>query len=141
MINKEYFLERLRAGEEMSDIGQSIADMMNEAQEAYDAEVRAKAVAEAKAKEEKAQRKTDIMSTISSLLSDYIRMEYPDFAVDEDYNEAEVASLVSSVDGILKMLTAFNSIVPPVDKDTIKIKKTTPSDDEIIKNFIRDLRF
>ena len=140
MINKEYFLERLRAGEEMSDIGQSIADLMNEAQEAYDAEVRAKAVAEAKAKEEKAQRKTVIMSTITSLLNDYIRMEYPDLAEDDGCDEAEVASLVSSIDGILKMLTAFGNLAP-VDKDTIKIKKTTPSDDEIIKNFIRDLRF
>ena len=140
MINKEYFLERLRAGEEMSDIGQSIADMMNEAQEAYDAEVRAKAVADAKAKEEKAQRKMDIMSTITSLLNDYIRMECPDLVDDEGCDEAEVASLVSSVDSIFKMLTAFNNIVP-VDKDTIKMKKTTPSDDEIIKNFIKDLRF
>ena len=141
MINKEYFLERLRAGEEMGDIGQSIADMMNEAQEAYDAEVRAKAVAEAKAKEEKAQRKMDIMSTITTLLNDYIRMECPDLIEDEGCSEAEVASLVSSVDSIFKMLTAFNDLVPPADKDTIKIKKTTPSDDEIIKNFIRDLRF
>ena len=140
MINKEYFLERLRAGEEMSDIGQSIADLMNEAQEAYDAEVRAKAVAEAKAKEEKAQRKMDIMSTITTLLNDYIRMECPDLIEDEGCSEAEVASLVSSVDSIFKMLTAFNDLVP-ADKDTIKIKKTTPSDDEIIKNFIRDLRF
>ena len=140
MINKEYFLERLRAGEELSDIGNEIAEFMNEAQEAYDAEVRAKAVAEAKAKEEKAQRKTDIMSTITSLLNDYIRMECPDLAEDDGCNEAEVASLVSSIDGILKMLTAFGNFAP-VDKDTIKIKKTTPSDDEIIKNFIRDLRF
>jgi hypothetical protein len=140
MINKEYFLERLRAGEELSDIGNEIAEFMNEAQEAYDTEVRAKAVADAKAKEEKAQRKMDIMSTISSLLNEYIRMECPGLIEDEDCSEAETASLMASTDSILKMLTSFNDIFP-VDKDTIKMKKTTPSDDEIIKNFIRDLRF
>ena len=38
MIDKNYFLERMNAGESLDDIGKSVADMMNEAKAEYDAQ-------------------------------------------------------------------------------------------------------
>ena len=38
MFDKNYFLERMNAGESLDDIGKSVADMMNEAKAEYDAQ-------------------------------------------------------------------------------------------------------
>ena len=61
MLNKDFFLNKLRAGESIDDLGTTIAALMNDAIEAYEAE---KALA-AKANN---ARKSEIVVEITDLL-------------------------------------------------------------------------
>ena len=71
MLNKDFFLNKLRSGESIDDIGTTIAALMNEAMDAYEAE---KAIA---AKKNDA-RKREIVVGITELLKEFAVLEGAD---------------------------------------------------------------
>ena len=146
-MDMNYFLKRLQAGEDMSDIGNEIAELMNEAQAAYDAEEKAKAealvkaAAERRAQEEaaakaKAQKK-ELARQICDLIGQYGAMECPGlegvFAVSEEDIDAFVKSM-TDVFGMFKNLYAINdNLLANAKNMQVKIEKT---DDDILRDYI-----
>lgn len=139
-MDMNYFLKRLQAGEDMSDIGNEIADLMNEAQAAYDDEVRAKEAALAKELAEKkaAQaHKKELARQICDLIGQYGALECPGlegvFAVSEEDVDAFVKSM-TDVFGMFKNLYAINdNLLANAKNMQVKIEKT---DDDILRDYI-----
>ena len=147
-MDMNYFLKRLQAGEDMSDIGNEIADLMNEAQAAYEAEEKAKAAALAKAlaekkaqDEAKAERKAALLRTLVDTIAEYGVLECPDladmFVADEEDMKA-LADSMTSIFAVIKMLGAA-----PADMKTATPARpvvTVRSDDDILKDFVKNFR-
>ena len=91
MLSEKDILTRLRNGESMDAIGQSIADVLNAAQNTYNAEVMA--AKEAEAANTLATQKRELAKKFISLMQDYgdlvcygsrdIMFKYNDEALDE----------------------------------------------------------
>ena len=139
-MDMNYFLKRLQAGEDMSDIGNEIAELMNEAQAAYDDEVRAKEEALAKelaAKKAKEAEKKELARQICDLIGQYGAMECPGlegvFAVSEEDIDAFVKSM-TDVFGMFKNLYAINdNLLANAKNMQVKIEK---SDDDVLRDYI-----
>lgn len=150
-MDMNYFLKRLQAGEDMCDIGNEIAELMNEAQVAYEAEEKAKAAALAKAlAEKKAQdeaaakakaQKTELAKQICDLIAQYGALECPEFAdmfvADEDDFKA-LADSMTSIFSIMKMFGAAPAEVKTANPARPVV--TVRSDDDILKDFIKNFR-
>ena len=139
-MDMNYFLKRLQAGEDMCDIGNEIAELMNEAQAAYDDEVRAKEEALAKelaAKRAKEAEKKELARQICDLIGQYGAMECPGlegvFAVSEEDIDAFVKSM-TDVFGMFKNLYAINdNLLANAKNMQVKIEK---SDDDVLRDYI-----
>lgn len=149
-MDMNYFLKRLQAGEDMSDIGNEIAELMNEAQAAYEAEEKAKAAALAKALAEKKandeaaakakdEKRVALMKVLTDTLVEYGALECPEladlFVVDED----DIKALVDSMTGIFSMIKMFGAA--PVDTKSAKPARpvvTVRSDDDVLNDFIKN---
>lgn len=139
-MDMNYFLKRLQAGEDMCDIGNEIAELMNEAQAAYDDEVRAKEEALAKelaAKKAKEAEKKELARQICDLIGQYGAMECPGlegvFAVSEEDIDAFVKSM-TDVFGMFKNLYAINdNLLANAKNMQVKIEK---SDDDVLRDYI-----
>lgn len=134
MFDKNYFLTRMRNGESIDQIGQSIADMMNEAVDAYEAELDAQKNAEARRK---------LVRCMVNDINELAKLDgCEDLAVSLTDEEAD--DLVTSFTDMFKLLTAIKETVDPLIKTTsntqkqIKPAKAT-NDDAILANFLRDL--
>lgn len=149
-MDMNYFLKRLQAGEDMSDIGNEIAGLMNEAQAAYEAEEKAKAAALAKAlAEKKAQdevaakakdeKKAALLKTIVDAISEYGVLECPDLADMFIVNEEDVKSLANYMTSLFSMIKMFE--VAPADMKDAKPARPVVrvrSDDDILSDFIKN---
>ena len=141
-MDMNYFLKRLQAGEDMSDIGNEIAELMNEAQAAYDDEVRAKEAALAKelAEKEAAQaKKTELAKQICDLIAQYGAMECPEFADMFVADEDDFKALADSMTSIFSMMKMFGA-APVATKN---VKSAHPvvkvrSDDDILNDFVKN---
>ncbi len=149
-MDMNYFLKRLQAGEDMGDIGNEIAELMNEAQAAYEAEEKAKAaalakaLAEKKAKDEAAakakdEKKAALLKTIVNAISEYGTLECPDLADMFIVNEEDVQSLANYMTSLFTMIKMFET-APVNVKDA---KPAHPvvrvrSDDDILNDFIKN---
>lgn len=149
-MDMNYFLKRLQAGEDMSDIGEELAELMNEAQAAYDAEERAKrealakALAEKKAQDEaaekaKAEKKAALLRTLVDAIAEYGALECPEladlFVADED----DIKALADSMTSIFTMIKMFGAA--PVDMKSAKPARpvvTVRSDDDILNDFVKN---
>ena len=141
-MDMNYFLKRLQAGEDMCDIGNEIAELMNQAQSAYDDEVRAKEEALAKelaAKKAKEAEKKELAKQICDLIGQYGAMECPGlesvFAVSEEDIDAFVKSM-TDVFGMFKNLYAINdNLLANAKNIKVKVDKT---DDDILNDFVKN---
>ncbi len=149
-MDMNYFLKRLQAGEDMSDIGNEIAELMNEAQAAYEAEEKAKAAALAKALAEKkakdeaaakanAEKKAALLKTIVDAISEYGALECPELADMFVADEDDMKALADSITSLFTMIKMFG-VVPAGIKD---VKPAHPvvrvrSDDDILNDFIKN---
>ena len=146
MITTNDILARLRNGESMDTIGQSIADVLNEAQEAYIAEqaVKVKEAEEAAL----AQAKRNLACGLIDLIKEYGDLVAPDAAdMLDDVDDEDIDAMVETLDQMFNMMTAMvqlkhdlekaqtTSRIVPVKKAT----KTPKSDDEVLANFIKSL--
>jgi hypothetical protein len=140
VYDKNYFLDQLRNGAKIEDIGQALADAMNEAQEAHMAEQ----VAAAKAAEE-AQNKAAIEATkremamdMIDIIKDYGMMVAPDaVGVMDEIDDEDIDMMVNTLDEMFHMLAALANLKHTVAKAPVGNSKS--SDDTILANFIASL--
>jgi predicted component of type VI protein secretion system len=127
MFTKDYFLTQLRNGQSIDTIGQSIADAMNEAVEAYEAEQAAISMVD---------KKRDIALDMIDLLREYGTMVMGEEACDfmDDITDEDLDSLVESMDQLFNMMKALTELKAKLDKAPV-----SSSDDDILANFIRSL--
>ena len=144
MITTNDILARLRNGESMDTIGQSIADVLNEAQEAYAAELAVKEQeAEAAAI---AQTKREMALDLIDIIRDYGRMVAPEAEdILDNIDDADVDAMVATLDEMFHMMTAMvqlktqlENIQPKSAKLPVPVKRAK-SDDEVLANFIKSL--
>ena len=136
MLNKDFFLNKLRAGESIDDLGTTIAALMNDAIEAYEAE---KALA-AKAND---ARKREIVVEITDLLKEFATLEGADSA-DLDLNDEEIEAMIGALSDLFKTITKLKTLkimapMPSVLAGTKLNKKPEVSDDEVLSNFIKEM--
>ena len=137
VIDKNYFLARLANGEDIDSIGESIANMMNEA------------VAEHEAKQEadqKAQAKRAIMRDMVEGIRELAVLEGMD-PTDFETSDEELDMLVQSFTEMFEALTQIKKLgailektaEKPVPKKNKPVPKAPKSDDEVLSDFITSL--
>ena len=150
--DKNYFLDQLRNGQDISAMGQQIADAMNAAIADFSAEQEAarKAEAERVAKVELAAKKKAIGEEIVDLFREYAALT-GNTAMDElEITDDDLDTLVEALDqtfalmGAMKELkVAIDSI--PADKVVARNPKTrtatihAKSDDEALADFLAQI--
>ena len=150
--DKNYFLDQLRNGQDISVMGQNIADAMNAAIADFTAEQEAarKAEAERVAKVELAAKKKAIGEKIVDLFREYAALT-GNTAMDEmEITDEDLDTLVEALDqtfalmGAMKELkVAIDSI--PADKVVARNPKTrtatihAKSDDEALAEFLAQI--
>lgn len=142
MFDKNYFLDQLRNGTSMDDMGQALANAMNEAQEAYTAELAAKEKeAEAAAM---AQTKRDMALDLIDIIRDYGRMVAPEAAdILDNVDDDDIDAMVQTLDQMFQMMKSMAQLKINLEKAQAKSTKIpvkhAKSDDDILANFIASL--
>ena len=136
MLNKDFFLNKLRAGESIDDLGTTIAALMNDAIETYEAE---KALA-AKAND---ARKREIVVEITDLLKEFATLEGADTA-DLDLDDEEITAIIGALSDLFKTINKLKTLkimapMPSVLAGTKLNQKPNMSDDEVLSNFIKEM--
>ena len=132
-IDKNYFLDRLAAGENIDTIGQDVANMMNEALEAHRAAEEAKKAAAAKAENEAAKK--DIIQEMVELIKEY--------AILEGAEDDELAAMTISDEDVDNMCAAFTEMfatMRQLKSLVTKLEAKNPShksDDDILNEFVK----
>ena len=142
MFDKNYFLDQLRNGTSMDDMGQALANAMNEAQTAYAAEVAAKEK-EAEAAVI-AQTKRDMALDLIDIIRDYGRMVAPEAAdILDNVDDDDVEAMVATLDQMFQMMKSMAQLKINLEKAQAKSTKIpvkhVKSDDDILANFIASL--
>ena len=134
MFDKNYFLTRMRNGESIDQIGQSIADMMNEAVDAYEAE---------QAAQENAEARRELVRCMVNDINELAKLDgCEDLAVSLTDEEAD--DLVTSFTDMFKVLAAMKETADALTKATSNTQKQikptkADNDDAILENFLRSL--
>lgn len=142
MFDKNYFLDQLRNGTSMDDMGQALADAMNEAQEAYAAELAVKEKeAEAAAM---AQTKRDMALDLIDIIRDYGRMVAPEAAdILDNVDDEDIDAMVVTLDQMFQMMKSMAQLKINLEKAQAKSTKIpvkhAKSDDDVLANFIASL--
>ena len=144
MFDKNYFLDQLRNGVSMDDMGQALADAMNEAQEAYIAE---QEVAKAKAAEANLiAAKRALAIDMVDIIQEYGELVAPDAEdVFTNVSEEDIDAMVESLDQMFQMMSSLMQLKRDLEKATapkqaVKVVAKHPkSDDEVLSNFIKSL--
>ena len=147
MFDKNYFLNQLRNGVSMDSMGQALADAMNEAQEAYTAELEVAKKAQADA--EMTQAKRDMALDLIDIIRDYGDLVAPDAAdMLDDIDDEDIDAMVETLDQMFNMMTAMVQLKTQLEKGCTQIPECKPvikavkhakSDDEVLANFIKSL--
>ena len=135
VIDKNYFLDRLANGEDMSVIGQEMAAMMNAAMAEHNSNLEAEA--KRQAEEEKEAAKRDLVEEMCEIMKELAILE----GVDPD--EIEITS--DMVDQIMEGITASFELARQLEQmfgaapahAPVKAVKIAPSDDQILADFIK----
>lgn len=144
MISEKDILARLRNGESMDTIGQSIADVLNAAQNAYDAEMEAEA--KAKAANDLMLKKRELAEEFIDLMQDYGDLVCPGSRdILSEYTDEDLDDMITAIDQMFNLLSfaiqmrdAANA--RPQTKSHITPAISSPkSDDEVLAKFIASL--
>lgn len=134
MFDKNYFLTRMRNGESIDTIGQSIADMMNEAVNAYEAE---------QAAQQNAETRRKLVRCMMDDINELAKLDgCEDLAVSLTDEEAD--DLVTSFTDMFKFLAAMKETADTLIKSTSNTQKQikptkADNDDVVLENFLRSL--
>ena len=129
-ITKDYFLNRLAAGEDIDTIGQEMANAMNEALEAHRAAEEAKKAAAAKAENEAAKR--DIIEEMIELVQEYAILE----GMDGDELKVSPEDIDAMVAAFTEMFAAMRQLKNLETRLNAK-KPSHKSDDDILNEFVK----
>ena len=129
-ITKDYFLNRLAAGEDIDTIGQEMANAMNEALEAHRAAEEAKKAAAAKAENEAAKR--DIIEEMIELIQEYAILE----GMDGDELKVSPEDIDAMVAAFTEMFAAMRQLKNLETRLNAK-KPSHKSDDDILNEFVK----
>ena len=133
MITKNYFLDRLNAGEDIDTIGAEIADMMNAAlEEKRAAEELARQEA---AKQENEAAKRDLIEEMIEIVQEYAILEGMDpdeIAVQPEDIDNMVAAFTEMFE-LMRSLKQLKKIIPAASSNT----KSSKSDDQILNEFVK----
>ncbi len=129
-ITKDYFLNRLAAGENIDTIGQEMANMMNEALEAHRAAEEAKKAAAAKAENEAAKR--DIIEEMIELIQEYAILE----GMDGDELKVSPEDIDAMVAAFTEMFATMRELKSLATRLEAK-KPSHQSDDDILNEFVK----
>lgn len=147
MFNMNDIYARLANGEKIEDIGNEIAAMMNQAVAKHEAEVRAaeeaKRVAAAEAEKEEAKR--ELIEELIEIVQELAILEGMDpdelQVTEEDMDQmiAAFSEMFAAMRELKKVITEMEAQMPAAApaKVTVKASKITPSDEEILANFIK----
>ena len=133
MFDKNFFLDRLRKGESIDDISQSVADAINEANSAYEAEQAAK-----KIQEDKKEAKYAIAEKFVDLMREYCELVCPEAKeVFDEVTAADYDDMIAAMDNMFGVVQLTMNLRKP-DKKIVKAKSPI-SDDEILSRFLKEL--
>ena len=149
MFDKNYFLERMNAGESLDDIGKSVADMMNAAKAEYEAQAALRA--KVQKEEELKAHKMEIATKIANLFAEYADLVCP--AVKDGFDNFNAETLVEILDESLELAKNLRGLADYFTEDSpfnpcrtriidaaIPTRKTTKvkrTDDDILSEFIK----
>ena len=144
MITTNDILARLRSGESMDTIGQSIADILNEAQNAYDAEL--EVAKQAKAANDLAIKKRELAEAFIHLMQDYGDLVCPGSRdILDDYTDEDLDEMIGAIDQMFNLLQFAIQMRSALEEKPQAKSHITPtprmpkSDDEVLANFIKSL--
>lgn len=141
VIDKNYFLDRLANGEDMTAIGNEIAAMMNAAIDEHNANLEAEAKRQAEVEKEQAKR--ELVEEMCEIMKELAILE----GIDPD--EIEITS--DMVDQLMEGITAsfqlarhLEKMFASIDTDKVVAPKgqkavinVKPNDDQILADFIK----
>ena len=139
-------LARLRNGESMDAIGQSIADMLNEAQDAYIAEQ--EIAKKEQAAQELAQAKRNLACGLIDLIKEYGELTAPGTVeLLDDIDDSDIDAMVEALDQMFTMMVSLTQLkanlakleVPQTKSKVVPVTKRAKSDDEVLAKFIQSL--
>lgn len=144
MISEKDILARLRNGESMDTIGQSIADVLNAAQNAYDAEL--EAAKEAQAAKEIEAKKHSMAEAFIHLMQDYGDLVCPGSRdILAEYTDEDLDEMITAIDQMFNLLSFAIQMRAALEEKPQAKSHITPathvpkSDDEVLANFIKSL--
>ena len=141
MFNMNDIYVRLANGENIDDIGNEIAAMMNEAVAKHEAEQEAARVAAAEA--DKAQAKRELIEELVEIVQELAILE----GVDPEYvqvTDEDIEQLVAAFTEMCAAMRGLKKVFAELDTDKIRapkarkaVIKVKPSDDQILADFIK----
>ena len=147
MFNMNDIYARLANGEKIEDIGNEIAAMMNQAVAKHEAEVRAaeEAARVAAAEADKAQAKRELIEELVEIVQELAILEGMDpdelQVTEEDMDQmvAAFTEMFGAMRELKKVIADMEAHMPAAAPAhvTVKANKITPSDEEILANFIK----
>jgi hypothetical protein len=128
MITKEYFLDRLNAGDDIDTIGQEIANMMNEALEEKRA---AEEIARQQAADNEAAKR-DIIEEMIELVQEYAILEgmEPDEIMIKPEDVDQMIAAFTEMFDLMRSLKKLQKAIPAAGTNT-------KSDDQILAEFAK----
>ena len=128
MIDKNYFLNMMKNGEDIDTIAKDITDALNAAKAEMEA---------AQKKNELANRKLEIANEVAKLLREYADLTYPDATGEIGKFEGE--ALVEIMDESFELLKGLYDIKNAFAAPAKKIAQTPvkKSDDDILSEFLK----
>ena len=144
MLSEKDILTRLRNGESMDAIGQSIADVLNAAQSTYDAEL--EAAKQAEAANTLAIKKRELAEDFIHLVQDYGDLVCPGSRdILSEYTDEDLDEMINAIDQMFNLLqfaiqmrTALEE-KPQTKSHITPATKTPKNDDEVLANFLKSL--
>ena len=141
IYDKNYFLDQLRNGTSMDDMGQALAAAMNEAQEAYAVERAEKERALANA--QLAEAKRDLALELIDVIQEYGHLVAPDAAdILDAIDDDDIDVMIHTLDEMFTMMNALATLKSNLDMvpaTKAQTKSSINSDDEVLSNFIKSL--
>lgn len=140
MFNMNDIYARLANGEKIEDIGNEIAEMMNEAVAKHEAEVRAAEEAKKAAEADKAQAKRELIEELVEIVQELAILEGMDpdemTISDEEMDQivAAFTEMFAAMRNLKKMVADLEAHTPKDHKINSKSKLT---DEQILADFIK----
>ena len=136
VIDKNYFLDRLANGEDMTAIGNEVAAMMNAAMAEHNANLEAVAAMQAEIEKEAAKR--DLMEELVEIIQELAILEGMD-PEDLQVTDEDMDQLVAAFTEMFAAMRDLKKMFADLETHATapKATKVTPTDEQILADFIK----